>query len=237
MINFIFNSNTGAKNQARLSLRHLERILKVHGGKSLSNIAQLVCYVTNDSYSSTAMETWIEKVENEYNSTGDTKRIQTTDQDIKLSDHLKRLLKIVVVPNLPKNALVEWHVLAIETPIVFATNDESNAEENLILSTDEKGRVFFVGSTKHLGWEEKWDKEQHIVKQFFARNFVDLPMPTKGHMHVYGKKFFINSDKSNNLGKLSLPCGDNHIQILPTLVPVISFGNENTSYVVNGMLY
>ena len=70
-----------------------------------------------------------------------------------------------------------------------------------------------------------------------SQSFDKSNMPTKGHMNVYGKMFFINSDKSNNLGKLTLPSGDNYLQILPTLVPVISFGNEDTSYVVNGMLY
>ena len=227
----------GARNQAKLALRHLTRILKVHGGKSLANVAQVVCYVTNESFSSIVMETWIEKVENEYNLTDSNRYVQTRDKSITLCDHLKRILKIIAVPNLPKNALVEWHVLAIETPIITATIDQNKTEENLVLSIDEGGRVFFVGSTKHLGWEEKWANEQDTVKQFFNENFVDLPMPTRGHMNVYGKKFFINTDKSNNLGKLSLPCGENHIQILPTLVPVISFGNDNTSYVVTGMLY
>ena len=227
----------GVKNQAKLSLRHLERILEAHGGKSIANLAQVICYVTNESFLSTVMETWMEYIDLHNNLTCLNINTSTQDKSMTLCDHLKRILKIVVVPNLPKNALVEWQVVAIENPIIKATINDNKMDENLILSSDEKGRVFFVGSTKQLGWEEKWDKEQHTVKQFFLQCFDKSNIPTRGHMNVYGKKFFINSDKSNNLGKLTLPCGDNQLQILPTLVPVISFGNEDTSYVVNGMLY
>ena len=108
----------GARNQSKLALRHLTRILKVHGGKSLANVAQVVCYVTNESFSSIIMETWIEKVENEYNLTDSNRYVQTRDKSITLCDHLKRILKIIAVPNLPPCERV------LTFPIDHTVNDQ-----------------------------------------------------------------------------------------------------------------
>ncbi|KAM9294453.1 diphthine--ammonia ligase [Gastrophryne carolinensis] len=78
--------------QSRLSLRHVERVLDaISPGTSLRHVLFSYCYVTQSSYIKPAMETWSGLFKDE--------------------DSLA-LLTVVVVPRLPRGALVEWHVLA-----------------------------------------------------------------------------------------------------------------------------
>ena len=221
-------------------MRHLERILDAHGGKTIKNVAQIICYVTNHTFVTTVIEAWLDHVEKGFGYTNmEDQNISTNnDQEISMKSHLKSILKIVAVPNLPKNALVEWQVVATENPVIKTNTTSKNKDgEDLILSVDEKGHIFFVGSTHHLNWEEKWGNEMHTVKNFLSQTFEKRQMPTQGHMQVFGRNFFINSDQRNNLGKISFACDDKYIDILPCLIPVIMFASEKTSYVINGILY
>ena len=185
------------------------------------------------------METWLDHVEKGFDNTNkdDQNTPTTNDTEISMKSHLKSILKIVAVPNLPKNALVEWQVVATQDPIIKYNTTSTKAGEDLILSVDDRGHIFFVGSTQHLNWEEKWGKEMHTVKNFLSQAFEKRQMPTQGHMQVFGRNFFITSDQRNNLGKISLPCDEKYIDILPCLIPVINFASENTSYVINGIIY
>ncbi|XP_072283980.1 diphthine--ammonia ligase [Pyxicephalus adspersus] len=78
--------------ESRLSLRHVERVLDaIAPGTSLRHVMVAQCYVTQSSYIPTALEAW---------------KGFLTHQDV------TPMLTVVVVPRLPRGAVVEWHVLA-----------------------------------------------------------------------------------------------------------------------------
>ena len=159
------------------------------------------------------------------------------NQDISLAQYLQGILQIVVVPRLPKNALVEWQVVAIDNPIVKIYMVEEKHGEMLMLSIDQRSHIFFVGSTNQPNWEEKWEKERIAVDYFLAHNIDSINIPKEGHMKVFGQRFFVDSHNHNNFGRLSLPCRESQIDILPNLIPVKSFSNDDISYAFSGILY
>ena len=129
-------------------------------------------------------------------------------------------------------------MVAIDKPIIKTSSLElTNYDENLILSVDEKGHIFFVSCTRHQNWEQKWQNEKETVQHFLRQALPNHKIPTRGHMQVFGNKFVVNGDKQTTLGQLLLPCDGNNITILPNLIPVTCFASDNTSYVVNGILY
>lgn len=79
--------------QAKLSMRHLIRILEVYG-LTAAHIVQLVCYVTSKFYYETVRNVWLEEFSNEEQS---------------LYGHL---LTVAIMPKLPRDAKVEWHATA-----------------------------------------------------------------------------------------------------------------------------
>ncbi|KAL3265773.1 hypothetical protein HHI36_009971 [Cryptolaemus montrouzieri] len=78
----------GVKCQCRLALRHVDRLLKaVDNNINLRNVVQGICYVTNIKSIQQVRRLWEENTNN-------------------------AIVDYVVVSNLPKCALVEWHVWA-----------------------------------------------------------------------------------------------------------------------------
>lgn len=88
--------------QARLSLRHVQRILEaMHCG--MDKIITVVCYVTNISYVQTAQR--------EFEA---SRALKETEEEFGVEEirSLSPVTVYVVVPNLPKAALIEWQVMA-----------------------------------------------------------------------------------------------------------------------------
>ncbi|XP_041354592.1 diphthine--ammonia ligase-like [Gigantopelta aegis] len=89
----------GITAQCRLSLRHTARILKaIQTECALDRVLVAVCYVTDTTLVVTAQEEWIRAVSNCTRSC----EFETW----------RPLIQVVVVPALPKDALVEWQVSA-----------------------------------------------------------------------------------------------------------------------------
>ncbi|XP_070578500.1 uncharacterized protein [Ptychodera flava] len=93
----------GIRPQARLSARNAQRIIKaMHPGMDLSSAMQVVCYVTDSRFISIAEQEWQYILES-------SEMMSGYNDD---SAGCSGLMTYVVVANLPKNALVEWHVIA-----------------------------------------------------------------------------------------------------------------------------
>ncbi|KAK9498262.1 hypothetical protein O3M35_002940 [Rhynocoris fuscipes] len=78
----------GIKRQCRLALRHVGRLVKaMDKDTQLRDVVQGICFVTNSSYIREARKEWERRTNN-------------------------AIIEYVVVPELPKSALVEWQVWA-----------------------------------------------------------------------------------------------------------------------------
>ena len=77
--------------QAKLSMRHLKRILQVYN-IDINHIAQLVCYISSAKYFEIVKKIWSEEI-----------------KDSCLDS--QGILNCVVMPKLPKNAKVEWQAI------------------------------------------------------------------------------------------------------------------------------
>lgn len=78
----------GIKQQCQLTLRHIGRIVKAIGhNTSLRDVVQGLCYVTKPQYIEQARCEWEERTNN-------------------------AIVDYVVVSELPRGALIEWHVWA-----------------------------------------------------------------------------------------------------------------------------
>ncbi|KAI8482639.1 diphthine--ammonia ligase [Branchiostoma belcheri] len=90
--------------QTRLSLSHVQRVLSAMcAGASLMNSRLVICYVTDISYVQIAKGAWMQN----------TQVMDNIQQDEGLRSGLETY---VVVPALPRGALVEWHVTATADP-------------------------------------------------------------------------------------------------------------------------
>lgn len=80
--------NSGIRQECRLTLRHIERLLKSADKKTLlRDIVQGICYLTDINYISEARNEWGKLTKN------------TIDD-------------YIIVPSLPRNARIEWSVWA-----------------------------------------------------------------------------------------------------------------------------
>ncbi|XP_046383266.1 uncharacterized protein LOC124153910 [Ischnura elegans] len=78
----------GIKNQCKLALRHIGRIIKAIDSKTqLRDVVQGICYVTHPSHIPKARKEWEKRTNN-------------------------AIVDYVVVTRLPRNAFVEWHIWA-----------------------------------------------------------------------------------------------------------------------------
>ncbi|KAL3873306.1 hypothetical protein ACJMK2_036442 [Sinanodonta woodiana] len=91
--------------EARLSLRHVSRIIEaICPGWTLGNIVSVVCYVTQQDYIQVACSEWKKATEKHKNDTC----------------HPCCMVPIVV-PQLPKGALIEWQVTAADATEITDT--------------------------------------------------------------------------------------------------------------------
>ena len=102
--------------EARLSLRNVQRILvAMNPDISLENVNLCICYVTQKDFIEFAQEEWDHAV-------------STSDKENLCEDSLKftyPLVEFVVVPGLPKGALVEWHCRSSENQSGVITKHKS----------------------------------------------------------------------------------------------------------------
>ena len=92
--------------QAKLSMRHLKRILQVYNIDT-NHIAQLVCYISSAKYFEIVQKIWSEEIKDSLDS--------------------QRILNCVVMPKLPKNSKVEWQAVATtEVPNIELHEDENS---------------------------------------------------------------------------------------------------------------
>ncbi|XP_038641895.1 diphthine--ammonia ligase isoform X2 [Scyliorhinus canicula] len=91
----------GVKSEAALSLSHVQKILEaVKSETNLSNILLANCYVTDKKYISVVQNLW-------------QKSLREHSQENEDAEAVSGLLVVVVFPHLPKDAAVEWHVIAL----------------------------------------------------------------------------------------------------------------------------
>lgn len=89
------------KTEARLSLRHVLRILKaMHADCSLQNVALCICYITDKAFLQVVKDEW--------------ERALFSDEDASSSE-LNPIIQFVVLSGLPKNAHIEWDCRAVLT--------------------------------------------------------------------------------------------------------------------------
>ncbi|XP_014770976.1 uncharacterized protein LOC106869672 [Octopus bimaculoides] len=89
------------KTEARLSLRHVHRILKaMHAECTFQNIALCICYITDKTFLQAAKDEW--------------ERMLCLDEDGSGSE-LSPIIQFVVLSGLPKNAHIEWDCRAVLT--------------------------------------------------------------------------------------------------------------------------
>lgn len=100
----------GIKEQCKLTLRHLTRIaeaMDVHG--HLRNVVQGICFLTHPNYISEARRQWEKRTEN-------------------------AIMDYIIVPELPRKALVEWQVWAHMHNDTFDYEETGCSVEDYIIS-------------------------------------------------------------------------------------------------------
>uniref|UniRef100_A0A8C8RTJ8 Uncharacterized protein n=1 Tax=Pelusios castaneus TaxID=367368 RepID=A0A8C8RTJ8_9SAUR len=97
----------GIQSEATVSLRHVEKVLKAMTHNiELHHILMANCYVTDSKHISVARTLWQKKL-------SELKKAEDADMYSDLVA-VSGILTVVVVPNLPRDALIEWHVIAVE---------------------------------------------------------------------------------------------------------------------------
>ncbi|XP_077998051.1 uncharacterized protein LOC144451142 [Glandiceps talaboti] len=93
----------GIHPQARLSVRSVGRVLEAMNPKlDISSAMQVVCYVTHQNFIPVAEKEWMYALE----------RTEMRDGYSGEECATSGVITYIVVPSLPKKALIEWHVIA-----------------------------------------------------------------------------------------------------------------------------
>lgn len=138
------------RDQARLSMRHLKRILNVYH-LHVANIAQLVCYVSSSDYGLFVNQVWT----------------QETLSESTVAKHCPPL-SVVVMPELPKGAKVEWQAIASQS-------NNLELEDTKVRSTHENWISFIYASVDHKfitvhfkhthkDFEAWWQQEEEVKR-------------------------------------------------------------------------
>ncbi|NXU59362.1 DPH6 ligase, partial [Turnix velox] len=96
----------GVRTEAVVSLRHVERILQAMSQKSaLHHVMAVSCYVTDSKHIPIARAIWQKKLR-------ECEKVEDSEMYRDVTA-VYGLLAVVVVPHLPRDAAVEWHVVAV----------------------------------------------------------------------------------------------------------------------------
>ncbi|NXN39920.1 DPH6 ligase, partial [Rhinoptilus africanus] len=96
----------GVRTEAIVSLRHVERVLQAMSQKTaLHHIITASCYVTDSKHIPIARSLWQKKLR-------ECKKVEDSEvnHDVPV---VCGLLAVVVIPHLPRDAAIEWHVTAV----------------------------------------------------------------------------------------------------------------------------
>ncbi|XP_019407547.1 PREDICTED: diphthine--ammonia ligase [Crocodylus porosus] len=96
----------GIQTETTVSLRHVEKVLKAMSPNTeLQHVLMANCYVTDNKYIPVAHAIWEKKL----------KEDKKAEDSIMCSNlpAVSGTLAVVVVPHLPREALIEWHVIAV----------------------------------------------------------------------------------------------------------------------------
>ncbi|NWX83797.1 DPH6 ligase, partial [Nothoprocta pentlandii] len=95
----------GARREAALSLRHVRRVLRAaHRSGALHHVLAASCYVTRSEYVPVARSVWQKQL-----------RECRKEEDSGTDDvaTVCGILDVVVISHLPRDAAIEWHVIAV----------------------------------------------------------------------------------------------------------------------------
>ncbi|CAM5151469.1 unnamed protein product [Natator depressus] len=96
----------GIQTEATVSLSHVEKVLKAMSHNTeLHHILMANCYVTDSKYIRVARAIWQKKL-------SELKKAEDPEMYSDLAA-VCGMLTVVVVPHLPRDALIEWHVIAV----------------------------------------------------------------------------------------------------------------------------
>ncbi|XP_072030489.1 uncharacterized protein [Amphiura filiformis] len=148
----------GITTQCKLSLRSVSRVLEaMHNGLSLSSIIINVCYVSDPRYMSIARHHW------------EAALSQCLDDDLSSygeSPKVPCLLCTVVVPMLPKGALVEWHVVANKDKQQWKYKEKSRVSKHnytvslQVLHSESEDRCCAIMTS--VDWSDDGDWSDHM---------------------------------------------------------------------------
>nr|XP_048710052.1 diphthine--ammonia ligase isoform X2 [Caretta caretta] len=96
----------GIQTEATVSLSHVEKVLKAMSHNTeLHHILMANCYVTDSKYIRVARAVWQKKL-------SELKKAEDPEMYSDLAA-VCGMLTVVVVPHLPRDAVIEWHVIAV----------------------------------------------------------------------------------------------------------------------------
>ncbi|NXG82422.1 DPH6 ligase, partial [Stercorarius parasiticus] len=96
----------GVRTEAVVSLRHVERVLQAMNQKTaLHHIITASCYVTDSKHIPIARSIWQKKLR-------ECKKVEDSETNHDVTA-VCGLLAVVVIPHLPRDAAIEWHVIAV----------------------------------------------------------------------------------------------------------------------------
>ncbi|EFA02050.1 uncharacterized protein LOC663632 [Tribolium castaneum] len=204
----------GIKAQCQLALRHVGRLLKaVDSNVNLRDVVQGICYVTDVSYVEHARKLWEEKTNN-------------------------AIVDYVVVSQLPKSALVEWHVWAHRHNNQFEYEETGKCFQGYSISiyrrwnyeNDIAAVVCYVHNTE----------ETELSEDIFIET-VDYVIQklNQGHENdatsVYNLNIFYPRMKIRTLNVDYLQKLAENIALVYTLVPVTYVKSEHTYLSICGV--
>ncbi|XP_054054774.1 diphthine--ammonia ligase isoform X1 [Rissa tridactyla] len=96
----------GVRTEAVVSLRHVERVLQAMSQKAaLHHVITASCYVTDSKHIPIARSIWQKKLR-------ECKKVEDSETNRDVTA-VCGLLAVVVIPHLPRDAAIEWHVIAV----------------------------------------------------------------------------------------------------------------------------
>ncbi|KAL9957836.1 hypothetical protein ACROYT_G034784 [Oculina patagonica] len=109
----------GISKEAPLSLQHVDRVISaLNPAESLQSVVHGFCFLTSPAYVSVAKNVWCQK--------SNAKSEDSIAQD----QAPMGLMSYIIVPALPKGALVEWHVVALENQMQRQYDSSSLCRES-----------------------------------------------------------------------------------------------------------
>ncbi|XP_020612989.1 diphthine--ammonia ligase-like isoform X1 [Orbicella faveolata] len=118
----------GISQEAPLSLQHVERVITaLNPGESLKSIVHGFCFLTSPAYVSVAKTSW-----HQMSNPKSRDSIESDQSPV-------GLMSYIIVPALPKNAQVEWHVVALENQIQHQYDSTTVHSENFTVGVQSIG--------------------------------------------------------------------------------------------------